>query len=92
MSFGLHFFRCLGIVDNSDKPIAVPSDVKDDVAIHVIGSLEHATHFRKIVPPDRLDDAHPRFDFVCRIRIAFYRLAQMLSRNDEHQSRILHNM
>jgi hypothetical protein len=36
----------------------------NDVAIHRIGVLEHAAHFRKIVPPDRLDDAHPRFDFV----------------------------
>jgi hypothetical protein len=36
------------------------------------------------VPPDRLDDAHPRFDFVRRIRVAFHRLAQMLTRNDMH--------
>jgi len=92
MSFGPHFFGCLGIVDDSDKPITVPSDVKDDVAIHLIGILKHAPHFREIVPPDRLDDTHPRFDFVRCIRIAFYRLAQMHSRNDEHQLRILHNM
>jgi hypothetical protein len=44
------------------------------------------------VPADPLDDTHPRFDFVRRIRIAFHRLAQVLPRNDEHSPRILHNM
>jgi hypothetical protein len=65
--------------------IAGLSDVKDHVAIPTIGILkEHAAHFRKIVPPDRLDDAHPRLDFVCRIRVAFHRLAQVPTRNDVH--------
>lgn len=92
MSFGLQFFRRLRIVDNGNKPIAVPSDVKNYVAIHIIGILKHAAHFVKIVPTDPLDDTHPRFDFVRRIRIAFHRLAQMLSRDDNHLPRILHNM
>lgn len=84
MPFGLHFFRRPCIVDNGDKPITVPSDVKGHVAIHVIGILKHDANFVKIVPADPLDDTHPRFDFVRRIRVAFHRLAQMLSRNDEH--------
>jgi len=84
MSLGLHFFRRLCIVDNGDKPITVPSDVKDHVAIHVIGILKHAANFLKIVPADPLDDTHPRFDFGRRIRIAFHRFAEVLSRNDEH--------
>jgi len=92
MSFGVHFFRRLCIVDNGDKPITVPSDVKDQVAIHVIGILKHAANFLKIVPADPLDDTHPRFDFVRRVRVACHRLAQALSRNGEHLSRILHNM
>jgi len=72
-------------VDDGDKPVPVLSDVEDHVAIHGIGILKHAAHFRKIVPPDRLDDAHPRFDFVRR-------LAQVPTRNDMHSPRILHNM
>ena len=92
MPSGLHFFRRLCIMDNGDKPVTVPSDVKDHVAIHLIGILKHDANFVKIVPADPLDDTHPRFDFVRRIRVAFHRLAQMLSRNDEHSLRILHNM
>src|SRR5271167_4393933 len=84
MSFGLHFFRCLCVVDDGDKPIPVPSDVKDHVAINVIRILKHAADFVKVTPPDSLDDTHPRFDFVCRFGIACNRLAQMLSRNDDH--------
>jgi hypothetical protein len=92
MPFGLHFFCRLGIVNDGDKPVTVPSDVKDYVAIHVIGILEDAANFVKIVPADSLDDTHPRFDFVRRIRISFHRLAEVPSRNDEHLPRILHNM
>jgi len=91
MSFGLHFFFRLCIVDNGDQPVAVPSDIKNHVAIYVIGIVKHAANFVKIVPADPFDDADPRFDFVRRIRIAFHRLAQMLSRNDDHSRSILHN-
>lgn len=92
MSFGLPFIRRLCIVDDGDKPVPVLSDIKDHVAIHRIGVLKHPANFRKIVPPDRLDDARPRFDFVGRIRVAFHRLTQMLTRDDMHTPRILHNM
>lgn len=92
MSFGLHFFRRLCIVDNGDKPVTVPSDVKDHVTLDVIRILKHAANFVKIVPADPLDDTHPRFDFPRRVRIAFHRLAQVLSRNDDHLRRILHDM
>jgi len=67
-------------VDDGDEPVPVLSDVKDHVATDRIGILEHAAYFRKIVPSGRLDDAHPSFDFVRRIRVAFHRLAQMLTR------------
>jgi hypothetical protein len=67
--FGLLFIRPLRIMDDGDKPVPVLSDVKGHVAIHTIGILEPAAHFRKIVPRDRLDDAHPRFDFARRIRM-----------------------
>jgi len=92
MSFGVHFFRRLGIVNNGDKPITVPSDVKDHVAVHIIGIPKQTAKFVKIVPAGSLDDTHPCFDFVRRIRIVFHRLAQVPSRNDEHSSRILHIM
>jgi len=79
-------------MDDSDKPVPVLPDVKDHVAIHRIGILKHAAHFRKIAPPHRLNDGYPGFDFVRRIRVAFHRLAQMLTRNDMHPFMILHNM
>ena len=84
MPFGLPFIRRLCIVDDSDKPVPILSDVKNHVVIHKIGILKHAANFRKIVPPDCLDDAHPRFDFVRRIWVALHCLAQMLPRNDMH--------
>ena len=92
MSSGLHFFRRLCIVDNGDQPVTVPSDVKGHISIDVIGILKHAANFVKIVPANPLDNTHPRFDFVRCIGIAFHRLAEVLSRNDEHLPRILHNM
>lgn len=91
MSFGLLSLRRLRIVDDGDESVPVLSDVKDHVAIDKIGVLKHAAHFREIVPADNLNDAHPSFDFVRRIRIPFHRLAQMLTRNDIHSLMVLHN-
>jgi hypothetical protein len=71
-------------VDHGDKPVPIPPDVKDHVVIDRICILKDAPNFREIVPPDRLDNAYPRFDFVRRIRVAFHRFAQMLTRDDMH--------
>lgn len=92
MPLGLPFIRCLGIVDNGYKPVPVVPDVKDHVAVHGIGILEHAANIIKIVPANRLDNGGPDFDFVRRIWVAFHRLPQMLTRNDMHSPRVLHNM
>jgi len=72
-------------MDDGDKPVPVLSDVEDHVATHGIGVLKHSANFHNVVPPDRLDDAHPCFDFVRRIRVALYRLSQMLACNDMHR-------
>ncbi len=84
MPFGPPFIRRLCVVDDGDKPVPILSDVKDHIVIHMIGILKHPANVRKTVPPDRLNDAHPRLDFLPRIRMAFHRLAQMLTRNDVH--------
>ena len=84
MPFSPPFIRRLRIVDDGDEPVTILSDVKDHVVIHMISILEHPANFRKIVPPDRLDNAHPCFDFVRRIPVAFHRLPQMLTRNNMH--------
>jgi hypothetical protein len=44
------------------------------------------------VPANRLDNGGPSFDFVRCIWVAFHRLPQVLTRNDVHLPRILHNM
>lgn len=90
--FGLLFIRRLCKVDDGDQPIPVLSDVKDQVAIYRIGIFKRAAHLCKIAPPDRLNDSHPRFDFVRRIRVALHRLAQVPARNDMHPTIILHIM
>ena len=90
MPFRLLSLRRLCIMDDRDQPVPIVPDVKDHVTIHIVGILKHAANFRKIVPPDRLDDARPRCNFVRRIRVVFDRLAQMLARNDMHSPIILH--
>jgi inorganic pyrophosphatase len=82
--FSPRFTRRFRIVDHSDQSVPVLPDVKDQVAIHSIGISKRAAHFCKTVPPDCLNDSHPRLDFVSRIRVALHRLAQMLARNDMH--------
>ena len=84
MPFGLHFTRRLGIVHDGDKLVPILSNGKDHIIIHKIGIFKHVANFRKILPPDCRDDAHPRFDFVRRVRVAFDRLPQMLTRIDVH--------
>jgi hypothetical protein len=39
-------------MDNGDEPVRVPGDVKDHVAVQVIGILKRAANFLKIVPTD----------------------------------------
>ena len=92
MPFGLLFTRCLGIVNHGYKPVPVVPDVEDHIAVHRISVLEGGANFVNIVPPDCLDDNHPRFDFVRRIFVTCNRLAQMLTGNDMHLIIILHNM
>ena len=92
MPFGPPFIRCLCIMDHGDKPVSILSDVNNHVVVHRIGILKHPANFRKIVPPDHLNDDRPCLDFVRRIWMAFHRLTQVLSRNDMHYPIILHNM
>ena len=79
-------------MDDGYKPVPVVPNVEDHIAIDKIGVLEHAANLIKIVPTDRLDNGGPCLDFVRRIWVAFYRLPQMLTRNEMHSPRILHNM
>jgi len=83
VSLCLLSIRRLCIMNNRHQPVPILSDIKDDVAVHIIGILKHAADFREIVPPDRLDNAHPRPNFVCSIWIVRCRLTQM-ARNDVH--------
>ena len=90
MSLCLLFTRRLRIVDDGNKPVPIVPNIKNYVAVHRIGILEHGTNFVHVVPPGCFNDTDPCFDFVRRIRVIFNRFAQMLTRNDMHQSRILH--
>ena len=91
VSSGPYFLCRLCVVNDRYEPVPVPSDVKDYVAIHMIGILKHSANLVKIVPADPFDDHHPRCDFVRCIRIPFYSLAEVLARNDEHLPNVLHN-
>src|SRR5215469_16645029 len=80
------------VVDDSYKPVSVVPNIKDDVAFYRIGIFERSADLIKIVPANRLDNGGTCCNFVRRIWVGFYRLLQVLTRNDVHLSRILHNM
>jgi hypothetical protein len=44
------------------------------------------------VPANHLDNGGPGFDFVRCIWVGFHRLPQVLTRNDMHSVRVLHNL
>jgi hypothetical protein len=60
---GLHFVRCLRIVDHGYWPVPVVPDVEDHIPVHRIGILEHAANVLKIAPANHLDKGRPGFDF-----------------------------
>ena len=80
------------VVDDSYKPVSVVPNIKDDVAFYRIGIFERSADLIKIVPANRLDNGGPGCNFVRCIWVGFHRLLQVLTRNDLHLSRILHNM
>lgn len=82
----------LRIVDDSYKPVPVVPNIKDDVAFCRIGILECSADLIKIVPANRLHKGSPCCNFVRCIWVGFNRLPQVLTRNDVHLYRILHNM
>ena len=90
MPLGLPFLRRLSIVDDGYKSVPVVSNIKDHVAFYRIGLLERSADLIKIVPANHLDNGGPSFDFVRCIWVVFYRLPQVLTRNDMHSVRILH--
>ena len=81
----------LRIVDDSYKPVPVVPNIKDDVAFYRIGILERSADLIKIVPANRLDNGGPGCNFVRCIWVGFHRLPQVLTRNDVHLRRTLHN-
>ena len=91
MPLRLPLVRRLRIVDDSYKPVPVVPNIKNDVAFYRIGILERSADLIKIVPANRLDNDGPGCNFVHCIWVGFHRLLQVLTRNDVHLSRILHN-
>ena len=93
MPLGVPFLRRLSIVvDDGYKSVTIVPNIKDHVAFHRIGILVRSSDLIKIVPANHLDNGGPSLDFVRCIWVGFHRLAQVLSRNDMHSERILHNL
>jgi len=67
MSFRLLSIHRFCVVNDGNESVPVPPNVEYHVSIHEVGIFEHAANFQETVPPDSFDNAHPRFDFVCRI-------------------------
>jgi hypothetical protein len=92
MPLRLPLLRRLRVVDDSYKPVPVVPDIKDDVAFYRIGIFERSADLIKIVPANHLDYGSPGSDFVRCIWVGFDGLPQVLTRNDVHLPRILHNL
>ena len=84
MPLRLPFLNRLSIVDDGYKSVPIVPNIKDHVAFHGVCILERSADLIKIVPANHLNDRGPGFDFVRRIRVAFYCLPQVLTRNDMH--------
>ena len=92
MPFGLPFLCRPSVVDDGYKPVPVVPNIKDYVAFYRISILEGSADLIKIVPANRLDNGGPGLDFVRCIWVGFHRLFQVLTRNDMHSLRVLHNL
>ena len=92
MPLGLPLLRRLRMVGDGYKPVPVVPDIKDDVTFYRIGIFERSTELIKIVPANGLDNGGPGCNFVRCIWVGFHRVLQVLTRNNVHRSRILHNM
>jgi hypothetical protein len=92
MPLRLSLLRRLCIMNDSYKPVPVVPNIKDDVTCYRIGIFERSADAVKVVPANRLDNSGPGCNFVRSIWVDFHRLLQVLTRNDVHRLRILHNM
>lgn len=85
MSFSLHFARRLSVVDHRYEPVSVVPDIENHVAIYGVCVSEDAANFRDAVPANRFDNGFPGSNLASCIGVLFYRLLQMLKRDDMHQ-------
>ena len=92
MPLRLPFFRRFSMVDDGYKSVPVVPKIKDHVVFYRIGILERSKDLIKVVPTNHLDEGGPGLDFVRCIWVGFYCLPQVLSRNDMHAIRVLHNL
>jgi hypothetical protein len=66
---GLHFARCLSVVDHRYEPVSVVPDIENHVAIYWVCVFEYATNFRAAVPVNRFDNGFPRSNLVSCIGV-----------------------
>lgn len=92
MPLGSLLVRCSCVVNDRDESVTILPDVENHISLHIVGILEYAANLHEIVPAKPFDDNHPCFDLVRRIRVLLHGLVQVLTRNDMHNSMILHIM
>jgi hypothetical protein len=51
-------------MDDRDEPEPIPPNVEYHIPVHVVGILEGAAHFRKVVPTSSFNDTCPRFKLI----------------------------
>jgi hypothetical protein len=79
-------------VNDGNQAEPIPADIEHDIAIDVVGVLEHASDLGEIVPSHILDNPHPGSDLTFGIRVFGDGFTQMPPRHDVHGFILLHEL
>jgi hypothetical protein len=77
-------------MDDGDESEPIPPNVEHYKPVNVVGILEGAADFQKVVPPSSFNDTCPRFDFIRCAGMLLDRIPQMLAGDDMHPPTLLH--
>jgi len=78
------FLSALCEMNHRNQPVPVLPNVEYDIAVNIIRISEYAADFRKIVPANVLDNAHPCRNFAGGVRVVCHRLSKVLAGYDMH--------
>ena len=79
-------------MDDGDEPEPIPPNVEHYIPVDVVGILEGAADFQKVLPPSSFNDTGPRLDLIRCAGMLLGCIAQMLAGDYVHPLTILHKL